>query len=313
MDRAIQDFIVHLRMERRVSEHTIRSYTTDLGLFQSFIKRESQKDKKIIDIRDIDSWILRGFLAFLHSQGQKRSSMARRLSSIRSFFGFLYKRGKISKDPSRVISSPRQGKSIPKVLSIDQTRSLLEVPNKKDILTKRDRAILETFYSTGIRISELVALDHKDLDSSEGLLRVKGKGFKERIVPIGKEALDAIEQYLLSVKGRSNSEGVKGSSPIFLNRFGKRMTARGVWYRMSLYFRHQIDYQGATPHTLRHSFATHLLDAGADLRSIQELLGHKSLSTTQRYTHISVARLLEVYSRFHPRAQEKGEEKPGNE
>jgi integrase/recombinase XerC len=186
---------------------------------------------------------------------------------------------------------------------MNQAKTLVESPPNQNVLSMRDRAILETFYSTGIRISELVGLNIQDLDPEEGLVRVRGKGSKERIVPIGSKALKAIEDYLHHPKKKKHPSGEKEKVPLFLNQWGKRMTARGVWYRMSIYFRSGEEFRGATPHTLRHSFATHLLDAGVDLRSIQELLGHQSLGTTQRYTHVSMDRLMEIYNKTHPRGR----------
>jgi integrase/recombinase XerC len=293
-------------MERQVSPHTVRSYRTDLRHFQSYLVGKVHGG----GVEAVDHWVIRGYLALLHREGKRRSSIARRLSSIRSLFRHLHRKGRLATDPSRIVSTPRQEKRVPVVLSVDQAFALVEMPIHRDALSLRDRAILETFYSTGIRIGELVALNLHDLDEPEGLLRVRGKGAKERIVPIGQQALNAIRSYLAS--GLRGGEGRKGGDggPLFVNRWGKRMTARGVRFRMSGYIRRREDLRGATPHTLRHSFATHLLDGGADLRAIQELLGHASLSTTQRYTHVSMDQLMEVYHRTHPRgrARKRGDE-----
>lgn len=303
MDGAIQDFINYLKFERRVSDHTVRNYKGDLSQFRSFVVNQSPSGQNGPALGTLDHWVIRGYLAFLYAQGIKRSSIARKLSSIRSFFSFLFRRGKISYNPSRVISSPRQEKRVPKVLTVHQAKALMELPQNQDVLSMRDRAILETFYSTGIRIGELVGLNVQDLEKQEGLIRVRGKGNRERIVPIGSEAIRTIEDYLRLQRKKKETRDGKENFPIFMNRWGKRMTARGVWYRMSLYFREREDFKGASPHTLRHSFATQLLDAGADLRSIQELLGHQSLGTTQRYTHVSMDHLMEVYNKAHPRGR----------
>jgi integrase/recombinase XerC len=306
MDRAIQDFITYLQMERQVSPHTVRSYRTDLRHFQSYLVGKVHGG----GVEAVDHWVIRGYLALLHREGTRRSSIARRLSSIRSLFRYLHRKGRLATDPSRIVSTPRQEKRVPAVLSVDQAFALVEMPIHRDTFSLRDRAILETFYSTGIRIGELVALNLHNLDESEGLLRVQGKGAKERIVPIGQQALNAIRSYLASglpdgQAGLRGGEGRKGGGggPLFVNRWGKRMTARGVRFRVTGYIRRRDDLRGSTPHTLRHSFATHLLDGGADLRAIQELLGHASLSTTQRYTHVSMDQLMEVYHRAHPRGR----------
>ncbi len=305
MDRAIQDFINYLKSERRFSAHTIRNYQADLSRFQAYVLKQRVSHEEIASIDTIDHWVIRGYLAHLFSTGIRRSSIARKLSSIRSLLGFLHRRGRVSHNPSLVVSSPRQEKRVPKVLSVEQMRVLVEAPSKNDLLSMRDRAILETFYSTGIRISELTALNIGDLDFEEGLIRVRGKGSKERIVPIGSQALKTIGDYLTDRQEKRGEKEKKGERPLFLNRLGKRMTTRGVWYKMSLYFRTQENLQGSTPHTIRHSFATQLLDGGADLRSIQELLGHKSLTSTQRYTHVSMDQLMAVYHRAHPRGRGK--------
>lgn len=304
MDQAIRDFLTYLRVERQVSLHSIRSYQTDLRQFRAYVVGKSD-GRRLPSPENIDHWMIRGYLALLHGRGLKRSSIARRLSAIRSLFRFLRRRGRIASDPSQAVSSPRLEKRIPKVFSIDQVRRLLEISEGNDPLSRRDRAILEVFYSTGIRIGELSALNRMDIDEEKGIVRVQGKGSKERMVPIGGYALRSVRDYLESGLRPAGIRDEKGGGPLFVNRSGKRLTVRGILYRMRIYFKQGEGFQGFTPHSLRHSFATHLLDAGADLRGIQELLGHASLSTTQRYTQVGIDHLVEVYHRSHPHGRGK--------
>lgn len=313
MQRFIDGFSKYLSIEKNISEHTYRNYISDLMMFKEYVDRE-------IDIKAIDNLTVRGFLGLLSKKGEKKSSIARRLSTLRTFFKYLHREGYIETNPAKAVATPKQEKRIPSFLSVDDAFSLMELPNSADALTLRDKAALETFYSTGIRISELVGLNDADIDFNSGLVRVRGKGRKERIVPIGGKAIGAIKNYLnkrqrllekcQSIKGsegQSNEKmSLRNDSPIFINKDGNRITTRSVARIVGKYVNMLSNVGHVSPHGLRHTFATHLLNAGADLRSIQELLGHKSLSTTQRYTHLGIDKLMEVYDKAHPRAKGRG-------
>jgi len=286
-----EQFLLYLKSEQNVSPHTLRSYTRDLNDFLMFI------DKKPKDIDNLD---IRSFLASLHHRKLKKSSISRKLASIRSFFKFLHREGHVKKNPAKLVSSPKIPKDLPRFLSIDEVFYLMETPQGDSFKPARDKAILELLYSSGLRVSELTSLDMSDLDIKESLIRAKGKGRKERILPIGQKAMEALQNYLperMSLKRKS--------SGLFLNNHGGRLTQRSI-RRILLYYSRMINLEGdLSPHTLRHTFATHLLHEGADLRSIQELLGHSSLSTTQRYTHVDIGHLTEVYDKAHPLAKEE--------
>jgi integrase/recombinase XerC len=286
-----EEFLIFLRSEQNVSPHTLRSYTRDLTDFLKFI------DKKPKDIDNLD---IRSFLASLHHSRLKKSSISRKLASIRSFFKFLHREGYVKKNPAKLVSSPKLPKELPRFLSIDEVFYLMESPQGDSFKPSRDKAILELLYSSGLRVSELTSLDMSDLDIKESLIRAKGKGRKERILPIGQKAMEALQNYLperMSLKRKT--------AALFLNARGGRLTQRSV-RRILLYYSRMINLDGdLSPHTLRHTFATHLLHEGADLRSIQELLGHSSLSTTQRYTHVDISYLTEVYDKAHPLAKEE--------
>lgn len=291
MERYIEDFIRSLKAERDISRHTEKAYINDLQEFITFVDKSHQ---------DIDNLDIRTFLASLHQKKLKKTSISRKLASIRSFFKYLHREGVVRKNPARLVSSPRLPKTLPRFLSIDDVFSLMDAPKGETFKTTRDKAILELLYSSGLRVSELASLDMADLDIKEGLVRVKGKGKKERIVPIGSKALDAIKNYLperITKKRRSPA--------IFLNNRGGRLTDRSIRRILYIYSR-LLNLRGnLSPHTLRHTFATHMLHGGADLRAIQELLGHSSLSTTQRYTHVDITHLTDVYDKAHPMAKEK--------
>jgi len=297
MQKHLFDFLNHLRTERNVSHHTERSYLADLEQFYGFLGET--------DLSDVDHQALRQFIAHLMKLKLRKSSIARKLSAVRTFFKYLNREGILTNNPARLVMTPRREKRLPAVLTADDAQRLMEAPGKKgpkDLNTElRDRAVLETLYSTGIRASELIGIDHEDIDRQDRLIRIRGKGRKERIVPVGEKALEAIDAYCAE----------KLSSPkdaaVFSGPSGKRLTARTVQrilgnYRKKLGLSHK-----ASPHTLRHSFATHLLESGADLRAIQELLGHASLSTTQRYTHLNLDALMETYDKAHPRAKKQGQ------
>ncbi|MCM8792490.1 MAG: tyrosine recombinase XerC [Candidatus Omnitrophica bacterium] len=283
----IDKFMRYLEIEKNYSFHTCLNYKLDLEEFKNFLKG--------ISLDNVDHLVLRKYLAELKQKNYKSSSLNRKLSCIRSFFKFLFREGYIQFNPASLISGPKQEKSLPAFLTEEEVIRLLEmVPSDKES-SLRDKAILETFYSTGMRISELVGLDISDIDFISGTVKVKGKGKKERLLPIGDKALEAIHNYL-NIRSKREEEAV------FLNKFGKRITVRGVRNIVSKYVRLAALKGGVSPHTLRHSFATHLLERGADLRSVQELLGHTNISTTQIYTHLTTERLKQVYNHAHPRA-----------
>ena len=301
----LAEFERHLSDERAVSPHTRKAYLDDVGRFLAFLGRFAGTEASEIDACDVDALAVRSWLASLRADGLARSSIVRRLSALRSFFTFLEREGLADGNPARGVATPRTEKPLPVTLSVAEAAAGVEAPSGGTDLGLRDRALLELLYATGLRVSELVGLSMSDVDLPGRQVRTIGKGRKERIVPFGEKAADALAAWLparLSVlKGRR----VRGE-PLFLNVRGGRLTDRSV-RRVLLHALSAADIsRHASPHALRHSFATHLLGAGADLRTIQELLGHASLATTQKYTHLDVERLMEVYRKAHPKAEEKG-------
>ena len=297
MQRYIDKFINYLRVERNASNHTTTNYAVDLGSFSSFLGEK--------DIDQVDNLFIRRFLAEMRSKNYSKRTIARKLASLRSFFKFLYREGHITTNPISAISTPKLDKKLPKFLDVQKMTKLIEAPDESDIAGSRDRAILETLYSTGIRVSELVGLNIDSVDFISGVVKVFGKGQKERMVPIGEPAVNAIRRYV--AKRAKVSKGLKrkpldSSKAIFLNKSGRRLTDRSVRRIIDKYIRICSIEEKISPHSIRHSFATHLLDRGADLRSVQELLGHMNLSTTQIYTHVTMERLKSVYDKAHPRA-----------
>lgn len=298
MENEIAQFIMFLKIEKNASLNTIINYGSDLRQFKEFLKRSGH--------RQIDNLTLRAFLGELQRQGEKKSSIARKLATLRTFFRYLNREGYMEYNPARLVATPKQEKRLPTFLTKDEAFSLVEMPGKGDLFSLRDRAILETFYSTGIRIGEMASLNLEDVNFNDGLIRVKGKGRKERIVPIGSTALSVLSLYLdMKRKLGPPDPGGETGHPIFINRYGKRLSERGIRGVVGKYVRQMQNLKQISPHSLRHSFATHLLDSGADLRSIQELLGHASLSTTQKYTHITPEKLMSIYDKAHPRARVK--------
>jgi len=283
-------FLRYLIAERGASEHTVRSYRADLLDCLGFLERRA-----LGALLDADACVLRGYLAALHARGLARTSMARRLATLRSFFRFLIRRGRARVNPAREVRTPSLPGRLPAHLPIDQSEALFRQPFGDDEVSRRDRAILEVLYASGVRVAELSGLDVEDVDLREGGVRVLGKGRKERIVPLGTKAVEALRAYL------GAREGARG--PLFRNPRGGRLTVRSLHRIVRARARAAGLAGRVTPHTLRHTFATHLLDAGADLRLIQELLGHARLATTQRYTHVSADRLARVYDAAHPRAR----------
>ena len=291
MNDYIGEFLRYLELEKGVSAHTLRAYRKDLTDFIAQVKTEPGK----IDMLDV-----RGFIAEQIKKGLNKTTVSRRLSSVRSFFKFLYREGYMKSNPAKLVSSPRLPKLLPKYLSVDDAFSLVEKPEGIGFAPARDRAILELLYSSGLRVGELAGLNVEDINVREALVKARGKGKKERIVPIGSKALDAIKTYLVERILLKSKE-----KAVFLNRLGTRLTDRGV-RRIVVKYARAIAINGSIgPHTLRHSFASHLLQGGADLRVIQELLGHASLSTTQKYTHLDVAHLMDIYDKAHPMAKDK--------
>jgi len=286
-------FLRHLERERNVSPHTLRAYEQDLTQFAAHVRDELGREGVP---GDVDHLLIRGFLARLHQRGLRKSSAARRLASLRTFFRYLCREGVLKTNPARTLLSPRLERRIPIHLEEADVAALLEVPGDS-LPALRNRALLELAYGTGVRCAELVSLDVDDVDLDERMVRVLGKGRKERIVPFGRRAQQALREYLAGRTGLAAR-----AQALFLNRYGGRLTDRYVRKVVSDRVRAVALHRKISPHTLRHSFATHLLERGADLRAIQELLGHTSLSTTQRYTHVNARYILEIYSKTHPKA-----------
>ena len=290
MQRYIDKFINYLKIEKNASGHTITNYAIDLKAFSLFLGEA--------DIDSVDHLALRRFLAELRGKNYSKRTVSRKLASLRSFFKFLFREGHIKSNPITAISSPKLDKKLPKFLDVGKITKLMLSPDVKTAGGLRDRAIMETLYSCGIRVSELVGLDMDDVDFISGVIKVLGKGRKERMIPIGDMALGTIRKY---VEGKTDAR-VKDKKAVFLNSRGGRLTDRSVRRVIDRYINACAFEEKMSPHSLRHSFATHLLDRGADLRSVQELLGHMNLSTTQIYTHVTMERLKNVYDKTHPRA-----------
>ena len=301
----IRSFIESLEAEKGYAKNTCRGYRKDLAEFESylvdngFLRNRHMTGGDVMDVKAVNGIHIRGYLGYLHKRN-KKSTIARKLSAVRSFFKFLVKRGVIEDNPSESILTPKQEQHIPAYLPVDEMFRLLDSIQTNHILDVRNRAIFEVLYSCGIRVSELVGMNNNDVDSRGETIRVLGKGSKERIVPIGQKALDAIQAYREQLKREWNIPQHQ-NGPLFLNKNKGRLSARSVARILEKLLKACGLLIPASPHTLRHSFATHMLDAGADLRVVQELLGHKSLSTTQKYTHVSIDRLMETYDRAHPR------------
>ncbi len=302
----IPQFIHYLTVEKNASPHTCRCYQRDLEGFEDFLKNSGLVLPSSAEVEwgKMDRMAIRKYLSFLHRKN-KKSSIARKISTLRSFFRYLNREQMVASNPAKSVSTPKVEKTLPTTLTVDEAFRLMESPKglsekvppagRKD-KRLRDQAILELLYSSGLRVSELVGLNLKQIDLDLGIVRVMGKGRKERIVPVGGKAIESLNAYL-NERGR-----IKDEDPLFVNFWGGRLTARSVGRLIKKYSRHSGIFRRVSPHSLRHTFATHLLDAGADIREIQEMLGHSSLSTTQRYTHISLGKLMEVYDKAHPRS-----------
>ncbi|HWE03360.1 MAG TPA: tyrosine recombinase XerC [Tepidisphaeraceae bacterium] len=313
----VRQFLDYLRLEKHFSDYTVKSYGADLIQFDQYLAGEigpaaaavpagvtpAKVSPDEVDQRAVrcEPLTVREFLAYLYGQNYTKSTTARKLATLRSFYKFLIRRGIVGASPLATIRTPKQEKRLPKCLDLEQVQKLLEAPGDADLLAARDKAMLEVLYSSGIRVSELVELEMGDIDLQEGILRVRGKGRKDRLTPIGSQAIKAVQRYfeLRSQEPKCNGPD---AARVFLNKHGENLSTRSVRRKLDKYLVTAGLDPGISPHTLRHSFATHLLNNGADLRSVQELLGHQSLSTTQIYTHLSTSRMKEVYDAAHPRA-----------
>jgi integrase/recombinase XerC len=305
MREYIERFLEHLMYERNVSAHTLRNYRIDLEQFYDHLAPEDKDGRRReIDVRQIDNLTIREYLVTLYQQKKKKTSIARKLATLRTFFNFLSREQVVEVNYARLVSSPRLDKKLPNHLTVEEVMRFVEMPDTETVLGKRDKSIMELLYGAGLRVSELVGLNLTDIDFENLALRIKGKGRKERIVPFGKLAQAALEIYL-GVRGQllaEADEDARDPMAVFLNYQGTRITTRSVGRMIDKYIKQCADMHHISPHALRHSFATHLLDGGADLRSIQELLGHARLSTTQQYTHVSMEKIIEVYDKSHPKA-----------
>ena len=294
MNKEIAEFLAFLKHEKNASPHTIAAYGRDLAQVADYLKERDIRWDKAGNV------VLRGFLAGLHEKRRRKTTIGRKLAALRSFYDFCLRKKYISENPAKLLSRPRQEKRVPSFLSEDETTELLDLPRGGGPLELRDRAILELLYASGIRVSELVGIETADLHLGERLVRVRGKGKKERIVPFGGRAREALEGYR---RARAVlARGGDGGEAFFLNYRGGRLTTRSVQRMVGKSIRRTAVARKISPHSLRHSFASHLLGRGADLRVIQELLGHASLATTQKYTHVDLKHLLAVYKKSHPRS-----------
>jgi tyrosine recombinase XerC len=292
--RIIEAFLRHLALERRLSPNTVAAYRTDLMGLAEFLARGGT------DLSSATHPLLRRWLAYLQTRGYARSSIARKAASARSMYRFAARKGLVASNPAFLLAAPKTGSALPAVLKKGEAAALVEAPRGDEPVALRDRAVLELLYATGLRVSELCGLDVDDAWLERGRVRVLGKGSREREVPIGEMAAEALECYL--VRGRPRMVPPKGGAALFFNRRGRRLTPRDVRGLVEQYRRRVLAGRRASPHTLRHSFATHLMEGGADIRAVQELLGHSNLAVTQRYTHVSRGRLFSAYRDSHPRA-----------
>jgi integrase/recombinase XerC len=293
LTKKIEAFIRYLEVENNASIHTLRAYRKDLDSFSNYLG-DKTGGIEMIDVR--------GFVAQQSRLGLSKSSAGRRLASVRSFLNFLCREGHIGSNPAKLVSTPKTDKRLPNFLSVDDVFALIEKPEGIGFMHARDRAILELLYSSGLRVSEISGLNTDDINTKEGLVKVRGKGKKERILPIGSKAVEALKSYNVEKMLLKKKE-----TAVFLNRLGTRLTVRGM-RRIVVKYSRAIGVNGQIgPHTLRHTFASHLLQAGADLRVIQELLGHTSLSTTQKYTHTDITHLMDVYDKAHPLSKDEDE------
>jgi integrase/recombinase XerC len=306
-----KSFLAFLAHNRNVSAHTVRAYATDVEQFISHLAARERRKPSEVPVAMFTTDGVRTFMAELHERGHARSSSARRLAALRTFAKYLVREELLGDDPTALVGAPRKDLTLPAHLATDEMTRLLDAPDVTSPAGRRDRAILELLYASGLRLSEIVSLDLDDVNLSSRMVRVRGKGGRERLVPFNRSAAESLRAMTSDASARrgtaapSRSRHGRARHPLFLNVRGGRLTTRSVDRIVRRYVRDAAIAQGISPHALRHTFATHLLQAGADLRTIQELLGHARLGTTQRYTHLDVGRLLEVYRRSHPRAQTK--------
>ncbi len=295
MENLLTDFIYFLSVEKGLSKNTLESYQRDIRSFLNYIKQKNVKKPG-----QVKRELIVSYLGDLREKGQANASISRSLASLRSFFNFLLQEGVVNDNPAQQVDPPRIDKKLPQVLSFEEVENLLKQPSEVDPIGLRDKAMLEVLYASGIRVSELVLLNLPDFDPEVGFLRCRGKGMKERIVPIGSMAVRNVQEYI--ARCRSNLVKDDEEIALFVNHHGRRLTRQGFWKILKKYAQ-KANLNGAiTPHTLRHSFATHLLENGADLRSVQEMLGHTDISTTQIYTQITRRKIREMYDKTHPRA-----------
>jgi integrase/recombinase XerC len=322
----LKTFLAYLKLNRHLSPHTVRAYESDVTQYLASVAADTGKKMSQLEPADLDMSSVRAHVAGMNASGKARASVARKLSAVKTFVRYLRREEVIEQDPTAMAVAPKRDHTIPVFLSEPEITRLIETPDTGDPLGRRDRAILELFYASGLRLSELVAVDLEDVNLSGRMVRVMGKGRKERLLPFNQSAADAIRTWMKDratiltrrgPKARVSPErragGAKAakadvvkSDPLFVNYRGARLTGRSVDRLLRKYVARCSTRMGISPHALRHSFATHLLQRGADLRAIQELLGHAALSTTQRYTHVNAAQLIEVYRKTHPRASKSG-------
>jgi integrase/recombinase XerC len=305
MEKAIRDFEMHMAVERNLSPLTRKSYLIDLKQFREFLEvhHASLMQRGEEGLPEVDYLLVRSFLGALYRKKIGKATIGRKIAALRTFFNYLLREGRVKINPAELVQTPKAEKYMPTFLSVDDMNTLLSVPHSADVRGLRDRAILELFYSAGIRLSELTGLNLDAIDDAQELIKIHGKGRKVRIVPVGRQALTALKAYLEKREALLHPEADHPDGPVFLSSKGRRLTPRSVQRIMDKAVLMSGISRKISPHALRHSFATHLMDAGADLRSIQELLGHESLSTTQKYTSVSVSRLMEVYDKAHPKAR----------
>jgi integrase/recombinase XerC len=299
LERAFAEFLTHLGIEKNASVQTVKSYREDIAQALNFVREQTKKPQ--VDAADWNTRGLRAFMAWLGEQGYSRATVARRLAAVRTFGKFLCRQGVLIANPAEALRGPRQAKTLPHFLTLEDVQRLLATPSTRDWAGRRDKAILETLYSAGLRVSELCGLNLADLDLAEGVAVVRGKGRKERLALLGDEAQTAVKSWYADRRDILSKAG-KQSDALFLNNKGGRLTTRSVGRLLEKHLLAAGLDPRTTPHTLRHSFATHLLDNGADIRGVQELLGHKALTTTQVYTHVTPKRMEESYRAAHPRA-----------
>lgn len=295
MKSLVEEFIHYLAVERGLADNTLDSYNRDLNQFMGFLENE-----KVLDLQKATRNLIMGYLLFLQKRGRATATVSRHLAALKSFYHFLLREKYIEKDPTVNLESPKLEKKLPHILSVNEVEMLLNQPKIGDPGGLRDKAMLELLYATGIRVSELISLDVNHINLDMGYVRCFGKGSKERIIPVGSLARKCVGEYLQ--KGRVKLIKNKAEQSLFVNQHGRRLTRQGFWKIIKKYARLASITKEITPHTMRHSFATHLLENGADLRSVQEMLGHADITTTQIYTHLTKGRLREVYAKSHPRA-----------